>query len=271
MKGFYLTAEQIDLDNPDLTSGITKKIIAQARVLNQKLGGCELIVMKHRPRKMPRLLRAVWCRLPYTGISNCWYYDEKFRSADFIYIRRESVDQSFVRFLRKVKKENPNTKLILELPNYPYNLGKGRYGRFGYPYYLKNKFGVAKFYKYINRIVTYSEHKEIFNIPTININNGIDLSLVRKRQPAYTNVKSEIRLIGVAQVRMWHGYDRFIEGLHGYYTNGGKRKIIFDIVGDILDTYQYEEKIKEYHLEDHVILHGRKAGEELDRLYDDCN
>ena len=270
MKGFYLTAEQINLKNPDLTSGITKKIIWQANTLNEFLG-CELIVMEHRPRKMPRLISAIWTRLPFTGISNCWFFQDRFREAQFIYIRRENVDQSFVRFLKKIKKENKNVKLLLELPNYPYNLGKGRYGKYGYPYYLKNKNGVKHFYKYIDRIVTYSDHKEIFGIKTINIDNGISLKNYGKRNITFLPRNGEIHLIGVAQVRMWHGYDRLVEGLYNYYKQGGKRKITFDIVGDILDSYDYTEKIKEYHLENNIILHGKKSGEELDTLYNQAN
>ena len=147
-------------------------------------------------------------------------------------------------------------------------MGKGRYGRFGYPYYLKNKFGVNKFHKYIDRIVTYSDHRRIFGIQTINICNGIDMSKIEKRKVLPKTDFKEIRFIGVAQVRMWHGYDRFIEGLHIYYRNGGKRKIIFHIVGDIIDTYHYQEKIREYHLENNVVLWGRKSGKELDDLYE---
>lgn len=264
-----MTAEIIDKNMPDTSSGITKKILAQAKALDV-LVGCRLEIMEHRPRKLPRIMRGIWIRLPYTGISNCWFYKEKFKGAKFICIRREAIDQSFIRFLKKVKRESPETKLLLELPNYPYNQGKGRYGRFGYPFYLKNKFGVLKLKEAVDRIVTYSNHKEIFGIKTINITNGIDFELVREKDLARAPQDGVIHMIGVAQIREWHGYDRLVEGLHVYYRNGGKRDIVIHLVGDAITEYNFESKIREYKLESRIIMHGRKSGQELDEIYDVC-
>lgn len=265
--GYFMTAETIDVDRPDMSSGITKKILAQAKALDAMVG-CKLEIMRHRERRLPRVMRGVWIRLPYTGISNCWFYEERFKHAKFICIRREFIDQSFIRFLKKVKKESPETKLLLELPNYPYNQGKGRYGKFGYPFYLKNEFGVLKLKKFIDRIITYSDHEEIFGIRTINITNGIDLELVKEREYQYVPQDHAIHMIAVAQIREWHGYDRIVEGLHAYYQHGGTRNIVIHLVGDAMTKYDFEKKIQEYGLENRVIMHGKKFGKELDVIYD---
>lgn len=267
--GYFMTAEMIDESKPDTSSGITKKILAQAKALDA-LVGCELVIMKHRERKLPRGIRGVWIRLPYTGISNCWFYEERFKHAKFICIRREFIDQSFIRFLKKIKRISPETKLLLELPNYPYNQGKGRYGKFGYPFYLKNEFGVSKLNKFVDRIITYSSHKEIFGIKTINVTNGIDFELIRERDYRCIPQDGAIHMIGVAQIREWHGYDRIVEGLHVYYQKGGKRDIVIHIVGDAITKYNFEQKIQEYGLEKRVIMHGKKFGKELDEIYDIC-
>jgi hypothetical protein len=82
---------------------------------------------------------------------------------------------------------------------------------------------------------------------------------------------NDIHLIGVASMAHWHGYDRVIEGLHNYYSNGepGKKKVFFHIAGDNSNTesIRYKELVKKYNLSNYVIFYGRKTGKELDIIY----
>ncbi len=49
-----------------------------------------------------------------------------------------------------------------------------------------------------------------------------------------------------------------------YYIAGGKRNIIFNIVGDGMVIPQFKQIVEKYHLK--VVFHGNKGGKEL-RVY----
>lgn len=80
-------------------------------------------------------------------------------------------------------------------------------------------------------------------------------------------------MIAVASLGFWHGYDRMIMGLAEYYNSKekDKRNIVFHLVGDGKELDKYHRMIEKYYLEDHVILYGKKVGQELDHLYDKCD
>ncbi len=79
---------------------------------------------------------------------------------------------------------------------------------------------------------------------------------------------STIRLLAVAVLQKSHGYERIIKGFERYYQRGMSRKIEFHIVGDGKELAKYKRLVRQYHLENYVLFHGRKEGRELDRIYD---
>ncbi len=91
----------------------------------------------------------------------------------------------------------------------------------------------------MTRIVTLSDDKTIFQVPTIQISNGIDAKAISIRQKVAAD--ENIHLIGVATLSFWHGYDRVIEGLHKYYKNGNpnRKELFFHIVGDSLSAESF--------------------------------
>ena len=103
----------------------------------------------------------------------------------------------------------------------------------------------------------------------MHIINGIDVESVKplKTRP-YTG---EIRLIGVASLAKWHGYDRILAGMHNYYSAGGNRNIHFDIVGDGVERKSYESYVEKNNLVEHVTFWGYKSGNELDEIYNNDN
>ena len=186
-----------------------------------------------------------------------------------VYIRYFFSDYNLVHTLKKFKKRNPKSKIAIEVPTYPYDgekiLPKNR------PDYWKDKIWRKRLYKYVDKIVTYSDDKQIFKIPTLNISNGIDIKKTDIRKPQKSN---SLNLIAVAKFGLWHGYDRMIKGLAEYYNKDGrKRNIKFYIVGygDKKTEENYKSLIKEYNLQSKVILTGEKNGEELDYYYNLCD
>ena len=81
----------------------------------------------------------------------------------------------------------------------------------------------------------------------------------------------EIRLIAVATLQDYHGYERIIEGLHFYYENGGNRTVKFLIVGEGPAEQQLRAIVNQYHLDKIVVFYGKKTGKELSEIYDQAD
>ncbi len=191
---------------------------------------------------------------------------EKCMTSDFIYLRYFLSDFNLLYLLKKVRVLNKNVKIIAEIPTYPYD---NEFPNTSISLIL-DKINRKKLYKYIDRIVTFSDDKEIFGIKAIRISNGIDSKNIKERIPQ--NQDNKINIIGVAQLNFWHGYDRIITGLSKYYLNGGNRDINVHIVGygknKVIE--QYKQMILKYNLETRIFLHGKKTGDELDEIYNKC-
>ena len=132
----------------------------------------------------------------------------------------------------------------------------------------------------MDALVTFSDATEIFGQRTIRISNGVDFDSIPLHQPsAISHQPSVLHLIGVAEVHTWHGYDRLIAGLGEYYKNGGKRDVMFHVVGGVTPHQRYRANeyhpgfqaiIDKYGIADKVVFHGTLFGKELDDVFNQC-
>ena len=129
----------------------------------------------------------------------------------------------------------------------------------------------------MDALVTFSDAERIFGQRTIRISNGVDFDSIPLHQPsAISHLPSELHLIGVAEVHTWHGFDRLIEGLgHYYLKNDHPRPVYFHLVGGVWSGHLIGERgiqtlIDRYNLSDKVILHGQLFGDELTKVFDQC-
>ena len=85
----------------------------------------------------------------------------------------------------------------MEIPTYPYDqeyvLSKRKIQL------LIDKCFRKQLAKYLDRIITFSNYKTIFGIPTLQISNGIDFKDIPVKQEA-NDTSQEIHLIGVAEI-----------------------------------------------------------------------
>lgn len=179
-----------------------------------------------------------------------------------IYIRYYRSDYYFYIFLKNLKKNN--TKIIIEIPTYPYDneVRKSNISLLLDKYYRK------KLYKYVDRVVTYSDDKKIWNIPCINISNGIDLEEVHLVNKKEKN-KNKIVFTIVSNCSFWHGIDRMLYSLEEYGKNANKKEIIFNVVGEGNEINKLKEiVIKSKNLLKVVKFTGIKVGKELEEIYD---
>ena len=88
------------------------------------------------------------------------------------------------------------------------------------------------------------------------------------------DTSKELNLIGVAEIHEWHGFDRLVKGLADYYSNQQNYIVRFHVVGYFFSAEienEFKNIISDNHMEDYVILYGKKHGEELDMLFNKCD
>lgn len=271
-KGFYFS--QIE------TTGLgpRRKVLGQIRAFEESGISMKLV---ENPFCLSGAIRGnFWvrqlvCRLPFTYVYSKHCYEERYTGSDVFYLRFLAGDQYFVRFLKQLRKNNPNAKILLEFPDYPttwYMTTSFLYAMLYFPIIIKDWNAGRKYKRYVDRIVIPQNVESAFGIPVLPIENGIDVSDIRCREPEESDV---IRMIAVAGMCNFHGYDRLIEGMKEYYAKGGKRKMELHMVGGKAapgnELLRYQQLCRGYHLEKKVIFYGEKKGEELDRIYDKCN
>lgn len=261
-KGYYVITRYVD-NNKNTNLGINKKIYAQMNEMQKNNLNIKLLERILPSSKIKKILYRIPLCNPYPR----YFQDLTFYDIDFLYIRYVYSDSAFINFLKRVKKENPFIKIILEIPTYPYEKELDK-NRFNYIIIKRDAFYRKKLKYYVDRIVTFSQDEFIFEIPTIQSHNGIDITAVQPRKLHLLG--DTIHFIGVANLAYWHGYDRLIKSLFKYYKKKDAKNIIFHIIGPIYsEAVQYcETLVKQYDLADHVIFHGELHGADLDAIYD---
>ncbi len=275
MKALFLIGETLT----DF-GGISKKIIAQVNALKNvgidvtlsylKANNENTFIARYAGEKKidnfsqnPILSQIQW-RCKYRNLLK--YIQEN--DIQIVFIRYiHFANPFFIRFLKSLKQRN--IKVLLEIPTYPYDQEYKELKFTSKLVLLIEKFSRRKFKKYVTRILTVTPHKTIFDVPTIEISNGIDPHSIKTVEKNKTN--ADIHLIAVASMAHWHGYDRVIEGFHEYYSKPtNKLKIYFHLVGDNnnSESLRYKELVKKYDLSKYIIFYGRRSGEDLDLIFD---
>ena len=192
----------------------------------------------------------------------------------FVYARCfQNANPVLIRFFRKLRRHG--IKCVTEIPTYPYDQEFRTF-----PLRVRMELKVDQLFrrelsKEMSAIVTFSDAEEIFGQRTIRISNGVDFDSIPLLQ--YKPQGGEIHLIGVAEVHIWHGYDRLMRGLGEYYNNTpNPRKVFFHVVGGVhpfdmegdgTRATSFRPIIERYGIQDKVIFHGQLFGDELDRVF----
>lgn len=265
MKILYLAFEK--LEN---FSGVKKKIDSQVMAFNTfDRVTCNSVFINKKSSNLEKFL----LRLPFCSQYGSWSSQLDLSEVSCLYIRKPIFDFLFLRQLKRIKKVKPKIIIIVEIPTYPYD--KELSGRVvDWPILIKDRIG-RKFLKHkIDYFVTYSQDELIFGIQAICIRNGINVSnlpRVKKRQNPFSS--KEIRLIGLANFRLWHGYDRVLRGLEEYYSSNPSIVVYFDIVGlgGAKITHELKEYVEQNALDKYVFFHGPLVGEALDSVFDQAH
>lgn len=270
----------------DPASGITKKMQAQIKGLRQN--GHEVHLCTYDYAENGHLCRfidgevlrdygkgrlaAIRQRMDYRCILDYCCLN----GIELLYVRHfMNASPGLVRLFTQLRKAG--LKSVLEIPTYPYDQEFR-----GFPFILRVKLRVDQLWRrslarQMEGIVTFSDAPTIFGQRTIRISNGVDLDVLPLHQPRH--FEGELHLIGVAEVHVWHGFDRLIRGLGEYYRKGPvSRQVYFHIVGGVCSNEMEGTKyipgfrpiIEEYGLQDKIVFHGQLFGEQLDAVFNGC-
>lgn len=185
---------------------------------------------------------------------------------DFCYIRYDLCTKKFIAMLRAIKAVCP--KIYIEIPTYPYDLEyRGKLNKLRLWYDNRT---AERMKQYVDRIITfYDIPGNLFHgIDCLLVPNGFDFGGVEIIKQ--DEVPEVIDIAAVSSMRIWHGYERFIEGLHAYYQGGGQRNLRLHLVGDGRECGKYKALTEQYGLQEHVIFHGAMHGEAFDSLLENC-
>lgn len=268
--------------------GVMKKILAQIRVMNRNgfnvflaapdnpfvysvtnSNGQELLQlatkgmrgMRKRGREMKVVSRFI-----------------KENNIDVVY-SRYGFSFDFFLFYRFLHKQG--ISVLVEIPTYPISQKwlnvKHNLKQKNYLTALKQMYNVAigstgiPFFRFcVDRIVNNNGYERIWGIPVLQISNGIDIADIPERKHKYKK-GDDIRLLAVANVAPWHGYDRLIQGLKIYYKENPFRRVYFDLIGPGLEIESLKKFVKKENLDKYVFFHGTVIGEELDNYFDNAD
>ncbi len=189
---------------------------------------------------------------------------------NLVYIRSNHNANPFtIKMVSRMKKAG--IKVIMEIPTYPYD---NEYHAQGIDRQIfQDKIFRNSLARHMDAIVTFSDYDKIFGQRTIRISNGIDFGSV-KIKSVVNDTSKELNLIGVAEIHQWHGFDRIVRGLANYYAEPRDYIVRFHVVGYFFSAegeQAFKQLIRDCQMEDYVILHGKKHGQELDAFFESCN
>lgn len=183
---------------------------------------------------------------------------------DWVYNRYGMMDYFYCRVLKRLHENG--ARILIEIPAYPYCKELPD----GVLYFVMYKWDQRyskKMKPFVERILTYSKDNEIFNIPTIQVMNGVNTKEIRPISEK-AQIDDTIDLLIVALMQKHHGCERLLQGLGKYYKDGGTRKILCHFVGEGPEKVCYEEIVKKEQLEKNVLFYGSKNGADLDVIYE---
>lgn len=269
MEGLFIYYKKIDKNN---LTGIDKKVLWQVEQLNTEGFKCELISNSYEGKsKLQKGINLVLARIPYGNANPKWKWEKKFKEIDYIYFRRpDAITKPLLNLLKRIKKENHNIKIIMEIPNYPYDQELGL-NLINKPLLIKDRYNRKKLIKYIDRIAVQNNISRIFGIKTICFTNGIKIDEIKVREPIDSDYNETINICAVASLEPWQGYERIICGLADYYKKGGKREINIKIAGSGSETEYYKNKVKEAKLDERIKFLGRLSKDKLEKIYNESD
>ena len=277
MKLLYIT--QIDMYN---NIGYKRKIINQLEALNKNVSRSYIISLygdevifgeyfKNNIEIIKRLALKITNKYIRGYLKNKLIFslaEKCFREHNFnyVYIRRFiPITYILIDFLKKIKKNN--CIVFYEYPTFPWK--KEMLKNANKIGFCMDVFNYNSLLKVVDYIPVIKEKNYKFNSleekKFIEIGNGININDFKVKNNSYDN---DFKMVSVANVSKWHGYDRILKGLYNYYKKINSIKVIYYCIGDGPELKKLKKLSKELNIEEYVKFFGGKYGNELDEIFD---
>ncbi|MFZ1705353.1 MAG: glycosyltransferase [Saprospiraceae bacterium] len=184
---------------------------------------------------------------------------------DYIYIRYPFSTPLFIWFLRKLKQNFSQSKVIIELPTYPYN--KEFTGLSRWKLILDEslqKLGL----NWVDLLVVIGNYSIFPGTKTLSISNGIEVKSTELENRTFSN---PIKMVAVGHWRNWHGLDRLIKGMVFYYHQKPKVMITLQIIGEGPEVKVLKDLVEQNILSDYVEFLGEKNHEAVEIICQQCD
>ena len=208
MKLLYLSTWDFSNEKSD---GVCKKIYSQIAVFEKTGYEVDVIYLRggnilYREGGQEKTIGRI-DNIKKTPAYIKMYKTLKNKKYDWIYNRYGMMDTFYYRVLKRLHKNG--ARILIEIPTYPY-VGERPKGILYRLMFWWDELYTGKLKRITDRIVTYSQDREIFSIPTIEIMNGVDVEAI---QPVNKSEKmyDTIDLLMVALMQPHHGYERLLK------------------------------------------------------------
>ena len=208
---------------------------------------------------------------------NCIYDYCIHEKIQFVYARCfQNANPWLIHLYRKLRQAG--IKAVTEIPTYPYDEEFKTFSRKERMNLKIDQLFRNSLYQYMDALVTFSDEEEIFGKRTIRISNGVNLDSIPLHKLSTTNA-GVINLIGVAEVHLWHGFDRVMTGLGDYFLKDRKGiieqpDVHFHVVGGVHPnqmSHCFAPIIEKYYLKDKIFFYGQLFGKALDDVFNQCH
>ncbi len=185
---------------------------------------------------------------------------------DVMYLRYMPTFSGAVKTVKMLKEQGG--RLVIEHPTYP--IKNQTYRRFLRRQIFRYTDGVlAKINPMVDlyTLIGTPCGGELDGRPAMNIVNGIDVDAFTLHEP---NPDAPVRLLALASMSRWHGYDRILRSLAAYK---GSADVRLEMVGGDGDgsLAQWRALAEELGLMSRVTFHGAQYGEALERIIAECD
>lgn len=190
---------------------------------------------------------------------------------DLVFFRTKMASPYLERVLKFLRKSNPNAKIILEYPTYPF---ANEYSNLILKFYVKyiDRYFRSRHSRFADFCVVYSEETEILGLPALPISNGYnwDLELEKPKIDKFP-ANTDFILTGISShLANYHAYDRVVDGLANYYIKKSDHdpNVIFQIVGGGEEVDVLLKKASDLGIDGKVKKTGPKSTSEIIEILD---
>ncbi len=225
---------RVDKDDPS-NHGVILKLIGQKNALfalghqvDIVIHGSNHVYINDRTWKQVKMASYINRFLFYDHIRDI----AKDQIFDIVLLRYGLSTPGFIKWLKLVKKYHPQSKVIIDMPTYPYDKEYNRWrGRLAL---LIDKYYSKRLKQYVDEMWHSGAEKEVFGISTKKLSNGIDWTEEQvKIHPRKKPITDTFHLVAVAKWQYWHGLDRILKGMAEFNKeHSGIVRAVLTVIGE---------------------------------------